>query len=153
MNYISLQLLKWVYRENDFTISTILCYIFHCKNFIMLRIIFTMLWSNAFFPISWLLLLISVILDHCTWTKFLMVVNDISVNHIFHATAPNIKPLIKVLHVWMKAFLVGLISVIPILVLDLLILCMAKLGGPKPQNSQDSLKKTAATLQRTCKHS
>ena len=65
-----------------------------------------------------------------------MVVIDISANHIFHATAPNIKPLIKGLHVSMKAFLVGLISVIPILVLDLLmLLCMAKLGGSKPHNS------------------
>ena len=133
MNYISLQLLKWVYRENDSMISTILCYIFHCKN--IKDHFHKMLWSNAFFQISWLLLLISVILDHCTWTKFLMVINNISVNHIFHATAPNIKPLIKVLHVWMKAFLLGLISLIPILVLDLLILCMTKLGGPKPQNS------------------
>ena len=30
---------------------------------------------------------------------FLMVVIDISVNHIFHATAPTLKPLIKVFHV------------------------------------------------------
>ena len=65
-----------------------------------------------------------------------MVVIDISVNHTFQVTAPNIEPLIKVLHVLTKAFLVGLIYVIPILVLDLLlILCMENLGGPKPHNS------------------
>ena len=45
---------------------------------------------------------------------FLMVVIDISVNYIFHATAPTIKTLTEVLYTWIKAFLVGFISVVPV---------------------------------------
>ena len=73
-----------------------------------------MLWSSAFFPYLWSLPLISVFLYPYIWKKFLMVVIGISVNHIFNATAPDTRPLIEVLHVWMKAFLVGFISVIAI---------------------------------------
>ena len=105
--YISLQLLMWVYRKTDFMISTILCCIFHCN---CTKVSFVkdhfrkILWSNASFPILWPLPLISVIHYHCTWKKFLMVVIHIFVNHIFHLTESTIKPLIEVLHVWMKTF-------------------------------------------------
>ena len=92
MNYISLQLIMWVYMKTDFM---------NIK----------MLWSSGFFPISWPL--ISIILYHCTWEKFLMLVSDVSANHIFHVTRPAIKHL-KVFHVWVQAFLVGLPSVITI---------------------------------------
>ena len=73
-----------------------------------------MFWWSAFSPISWLLPLVSVILYHYTWKEFMMAAIDISVNHIFHVTTPTIKSLVEVLHVWMKAFLVGFMSVISI---------------------------------------
>ena len=53
-----------------------------------------------------------------------MVVIDISVNHIFHVTAPTIKPLTEVLYVWKKVLYVCIFG------------C-----------------NIAATLQGTCKHS
>ena len=78
----------------------------------MLRIIFPNVVIKCLFPNF-----MAFALDFCNslslqLKKVLMVVIDISMNHIFHVTAPTIKPLIEVLHVWMKAFLVGFVSVI-----------------------------------------
>ena len=105
-----------------------------------------MLRSSAFFPISWALTLIFVILYHYTWKKFLMVVIDISVNHVFHPTAPTIKPYKSVSCFNESIFDWFYFCYSNILVLDLLlILYMAKFGGLKAHNSKDSLKKIAAS--------
>ena len=117
MIYISPQRLMWVYRKLIlwsllffvvFFIVTVLK--FHYVKYHFPK----MLSSSAFFPFSLPFPLISVILYDYTWKKFFRVIIDIFTNHNFHATAPTIKPLIEVLYVWMKAFVVGFISVIPI---------------------------------------
>ena len=75
-----------------------------------------------------------------------MVVIDISVNHVFHPTAPTIKPYKSVSCFNESIFDWFYFCYSNILVLDLLlILYMAKFGGLKAHNSKDSLKKIAAS--------
>ena len=80
-------------------------------------------------------------------TPSLMVAIDISVNHIFHVTAPALC-LSENIFGWFY------FCYLNVLVLDLLlILYIAKPGELKPHNSENSLKNIAATLQGTCKYS
>ena len=102
MIYISPQRLIWVYRKTGFRISAIFCYIFHCtctkvslcSGPFSQKVVIKCLFPN-FIVFS---------LDFCNslslhLKKNVIVIIDISVNHIFNATAPTIKPLIEVLYV------------------------------------------------------